>query len=326
MTEQEWLSSKDPQAMLKAVSEKISDRKLRLFACGCVRQVWHLLADERSCNAVEVAEKFSDGLATDSERAAARAAAWKAAGGAAWTATGDAAWEAAWAAWDAAWTATGDASWEAARAGRDAARAAARAGRDEAWDTQARLLRDIVGNPFRQHHPPEGSRTCDRCDGFKWVTRGGRVACPDCRGTGRSPCPWLTPTVLSLAHSAYEHRDPATGHLDPVRLAILADALEEAGCPQEVDCRHCDGEGDVKHEDDYGFFRVSCLPCGGDGKMTWRDGGRRGPPVTEDGRKGTGRVPNPILAHLRGRPCPCSFPHPPHVRGCWAIDLILGKE
>lgn len=47
----------------------------RLFACWCVRQVWHLLTDDRSRNAVEVAEAYAVGAATDSQRAAAEAAA-----------------------------------------------------------------------------------------------------------------------------------------------------------------------------------------------------------------------------------------------------------
>jgi hypothetical protein len=41
---------------------------------------------------------------------------------------------------------------------------------------------------------------------------------------------WRTGNVLDLAQAAYDHRSMPTGHLDCIRLAILADALEEAGC------------------------------------------------------------------------------------------------
>ena len=96
-------------------------RELRLFGCWCARQVWHLLTDERSRTAVEVAERFANGQATKEERAAARAAAGDAAraaaraaaGAAARAAAGDAARAAAGA---AARAAAGAAAWAAARA------------------------------------------------------------------------------------------------------------------------------------------------------------------------------------------------------------------
>lgn len=79
----------------------LTDRELRLFACFCARQNWHLLTDDRSKHAIEVAERYADGLATDDDLAAARAAAWDAAwdaaSAAAWAATKDAARDAAWA-------------------------------------------------------------------------------------------------------------------------------------------------------------------------------------------------------------------------------------
>ena len=107
----------------------MSDRDLRLFSCWCVRQVWHLLADERSRNAVEVAERYAMGEAAIDELDAASAAAWDAASAAARDAASAAAWDAAWAAArDAAWAATLAAAWAAASA------AASGAARGVAWD------------------------------------------------------------------------------------------------------------------------------------------------------------------------------------------------
>jgi hypothetical protein len=117
------------------------DRKaLRLFACWAVREtpitkgrkVWDLLTDERSRNAVIVAERFANGEATSDDLAAARAAAWDAAGAAAW---------------DAARAAARDAARAAAR---DAARAAAwDAAWAAAWAFQADHFRTIFPNPFK---------------------------------------------------------------------------------------------------------------------------------------------------------------------------------
>jgi hypothetical protein len=91
---------------------------------------------------------------------------------------------------------------------------------------KAALLRDLFGDPFRP--------------------------------SAINPA-WVTPTVASLARAAYEERMAPRPDLDPVRLSVLADALEDAGCSDAA-----------------------------------------------------------ILGHLRGPG--------PHVRGCWALDLVLGKE
>jgi hypothetical protein len=91
---------------------------------------------------------------------------------------------------------------------------------------QARMLHDIFGNPYRPIDIPSV---------------------------------WLTPIVLSLAEATYEERNLPTGKLDNARLAILADALEDAGCTNAVILNHCRQAGE-------------------------------------------------------------------HYRGCWLVDLLLGKE
>ena len=143
----------------------LTDTELRLFACWCVRQIWHLLTDKRSRRAVEVAERFAEGKATQDELTAARAAAWAAAWDAAWDAARAAAWDAAWAAvrataLDAAWDAARAAARDAARdAVSDAARAAARdAARDAVRDAQATYLRENTKPNFRAAGRGEGER------------------------------------------------------------------------------------------------------------------------------------------------------------------------
>lgn len=86
------------------------DREIRLFAIACARQVQHLMTDARSIDALDVAEKYANGQATDEQLSAAWVVAKhivtdasrdieKAAAAAARDATEALA---AWAAWDAA--------------------------------------------------------------------------------------------------------------------------------------------------------------------------------------------------------------------------------
>jgi hypothetical protein len=101
------------------------DSLWRKYAVWCARQVQHSMTDQRSINALDVAWRHSDGMATDEELNAARDAAWAAADAAA-----DAAARAA--AWAAAWTAARAAAGAALAAARAAALAAAWAA-NAAW-------------------------------------------------------------------------------------------------------------------------------------------------------------------------------------------------
>jgi hypothetical protein len=154
-------------------AEPQHDREWRLMAVRFAREVQHLMTDPHCIAALDVAERFAKGEATEAELAAAWAAAWAArdaaraaawvagaAAWAAWDAAGAAAGAAAWAAWDAAgaaawaaawaaWDAAGAAAWAARDAARDAAWAAAGAAawaaRDAARATQTRIFLETVG-------------------------------------------------------------------------------------------------------------------------------------------------------------------------------------
>jgi hypothetical protein len=144
MTEADWLACPDPQAMLEFLRDKASDRKLRLFAVACSRRIWSWI-DVLGQNAVNVAERFADGLADPAELRVARLACREAGENASWY---------------AALSNSGIAARNAARS--------AEAGCDNSLPglsrakellAQANLVRDIFGNLF---HPV----TLDFC----WLT------------------------------------------------------------------------------------------------------------------------------------------------------------
>jgi hypothetical protein len=64
MTEEEWWACRGYYTMLVFVVGHVSDRKLRLLACGCWRrpEPWKLLLLHWAIELVEVAERFSGGL------------------------------------------------------------------------------------------------------------------------------------------------------------------------------------------------------------------------------------------------------------------------
>ena len=254
MTEQDWLNCTDPEAMLDTIKEKVSNRKLRLFACACFRRIWHLLGDERSREGVEVFERFVDGQATADEFTKANQAVNAATDDASNvvseadamyseddTTGGDYAMAEALcsAAYGLCYIAEAtprvahSASCAASAVGSEQeavvyakdpeanvkAQGACELARATETAVQTRLVRDIFGNPFRPV-------TIDPS--------------------------WLTSTTVSLAEGIYSDRA-----FD--RMPILADALQDAGCDSADILGHCRSDG-------------------------------------------------------------------PHVRGCWVIDLLLGKE
>ncbi len=103
---------------------------------------------------------------------------------------------------------------------------------------------------------------------------------------------WNDGTVPRLARGIYEERAWE-------RMPLLADALLDAGCDDEELIRHCRGE-------------ERCPDCFGSGKEGYRHRhGKHGPGYYECQTCETRQwIP------LRG----------PHARGCWALDLILGRE
>lgn len=107
-------------------------KEWRLFAVRCARSVQYLMGDPRSIAALDIAERHANGLATDTELAAARDAAWDAASAAALY---------------TAWYAASAAAWDAAGgAARGAARAAAwDAARGAAWAAQTADFLQVVG-------------------------------------------------------------------------------------------------------------------------------------------------------------------------------------
>ena len=121
-------------ALLALRVVKGEDARIRRFAVWCARQVQHLMRDSRSVDALDVAERYADGMATDAELQAANLEAWKVPDISAWTAAGAAARAAATASQrDAAWAAAGAATWEATVAARRDARSGGDAAEEAAW-------------------------------------------------------------------------------------------------------------------------------------------------------------------------------------------------
>jgi hypothetical protein len=220
MTEREWLDCSEPQRMMEFLAGKASDRKLRLLGVAFCRRIWRLMPDDRSREAVQLAERYADGLATDGQRREVRHR------------TADSPWPKRQAAGSAqiavhylnektagkypyfvtGVAAVAHAASEKYKSNRKKSFPVYRAAFVAAQRAEARLVRCVVGNPFR-------SVSLDPV----WLARGD--------------------SIRALAEVLYGKRRLPEGTFDVKRVAELADALQDAGCSDETILSHLRGPG-----------------------------------------------------------------------------------
>jgi hypothetical protein len=215
MTEADWSQCQDPDRMLAFLRGKLTARTIQLFVCCCCRRVWDHLRD--ACReAVEVTEGVADGALSQGELTRVEQLAWAESQEPRVQKIGRVRVSSL-----AVWCATR--AHDRSVSTRSSADYASLAfgleveGGPKDVQAQARekgvqcdLLREMICNPFR---PVKLDHS------------------------------WLTAMVRSLAQAAYDERILPSGELDPARLAILADALEDAGCHDEQVLEHCRGNG-----------------------------------------------------------------------------------
>jgi hypothetical protein len=235
VTEAEWLACTDPQDMIEFLRCQVSDRKLRLFAVACARRIWDSLPDEHCKQALEVVERFADDTASSADLRKAQGMAEEVFEALLSDPSEQRAHYRQLYAVDAVGIQADDgqppADWVhgVAACGVHVAAGDGDEAKRLEQTAQASLIRCIVGNPLRPVPIDPALFT------------------------------WHDGTIRKLAQALYDDRDLPSGHLDNHRLAVLADALEDAGCSDQIFLDHCRGEG-------------------------------------------------------------------PHVRGCWVVDLLHGKQ
>ncbi len=224
MTKAEWVTCTDPALLLEFVRTcpVATSRKSRLVTCALCRAHWDLLYHDASKAFVEVVEKHADGEATAPSRGEAEYAA------------------------------------ECPTFGYDFTPSTYRGLTDEAPRGVRRLVEmgvlnesalQLVDCPVdetvRERFLAAANLAwwADRADlgvgpikESLCVLRSPAQRVLDCVFGPLVFCPvtldrsWLTTTVISLAQAVYDDRNLPSGLFDNVRLAVLADALEEAGC------------------------------------------------------------------------------------------------
>jgi hypothetical protein len=214
MTRSEWLKATNPHELLAHLGDRAGERKLRLVACACARRAWTLLCDKRTRKAIEIAERYADGLVVAQKVILAEEAAGSAVEEAAAEFDGQVAMvgyrathaNAAVAARETLGmvvNATARLARESCLFGADASQAWTAAAMAE-LNAQAKVVRDIFGNPWR---PTRLSSS--------WLQ-------------GRNG------SVARLAQTIYDERAFAS-------LPKLGRALEKAGCRQAAILAHCRG-------------------------------------------------------------------------------------
>ena len=228
MNDVEWLHCSDPSAMIDTLRNAATDRSLRRFMTAVCRRIWHLLSDNGSRQAVEASEALLEGAGSRIEEAILRAA---------WEAMRDAERH-------LHGTPAGSVR-DAAEATHYAAAAAFRAAVGDGFngaDTCSHFAARAIAN-YRDNadgYAIERSRQCDVL----------RCIFPNPFRTIVFDSIWLSwhdGAVPRLAQAAYDHRNFPDCTIDNARTAILADALEEAGCSDTEILLHLRNPGPHVH-------------------------------------------------------------------------------
>jgi hypothetical protein len=228
MGERAWLRERQPLRMLQFLgARRPTTRKLRLFACATVRTRLELVWQPWRSH-VDLAERLADGAAgqAEVEEAIARGRANPRPGGSALAGAS----QMGFAADDAALATLGG---DAPQAARDCANRMGIATAVEAVGVPAddRWANEQFGEVYQGAQAP-------LCNILRDLFRPYRPVQVD-----PSWLTWQGGTVAGLARAAYGERNLPAGHLDPSRLAVLADGLEDAGCAVTDILGHLRGPG-----------------------------------------------------------------------------------